>query len=325
MKNRVIILVLAFTGSLLGWGVAVAQEAPVSVRVSLDTATIMIGDQLGLNVQIAAPTGTRIQQIQFGEWEKAGKVEIVDIGPLTTVAETPELLQQQRVLFTTFDSGYHRLPSLAVIYELNGVTDTARSGNLGLRVFTLPVTEDTPILANKDIVTEPINFRDLLPYGVGILAALLLGLGWWKWSGRTAKKAAVLPPPPVPAHVLALEKLAVLEQVASWQHGETKAFQSELTYILREYLENRYQVPALEATTPEILVQLRTIAVESDYATAIKDILETADLVKFAKAVPPLEVHPRALVAVRDFVTATQAQPEEEAPAISANDKETTP
>jgi hypothetical protein len=325
MKNRVIILVLTLTSSLLGGVSTAAQEAPVSVRVSLDTASIMIGDQLGLNVQIAAPTGTRIQQIQFGEWEKAGKVEIMDLGPLSTIAETPELLQQQRVLFTTFDSGYHRLPPLQVIYELNGIVDTARSGNLGLRVFTLPVTEDTPILANKDIVTEPLNLRDLLPYGLGILAVVLLGLGWWKWSGRKPKKATSPPPPPVPAHVLALEKLTALEQAASWQHGEAKAFQSELTYILREYLENRYQVHALEATTPEILVQLRTIAAVPDHTAEIKSILETADLVKFAKAVPPLEVHPRALAAVRDFVMATQALPVEEEPATTANDKETTP
>ncbi|MEL7221632.1 MAG: hypothetical protein AAGJ93_09955, partial [Bacteroidota bacterium] len=89
--------------------------------------------------------------------------------------------------------------------------------------------------------------------------------------------------------------------------GKIKQFQSELTYVLREYLENRYDIQALEATTPEITQQFQGIDLADSTQQQLKSILDTADMVKFAKAKPPLEVHPKALSSVKAFVLETKA------------------
>lgn len=281
----------------------------VNVNMDLDSTVIFIGDHLGLTINIVAPSNASIKNINYGKWADAGKVELLDLGDLNTIATTPELLLQQRLLFTTFDSGYHRLPSLEVIYELNGIQDTARSSNLGLTVATIPVQEDADIMANKDIIKEPINFVDFLPFVLGLLViAIIIGIIWRASAVRKRKAMPPAPPPPpIPAHIIALEKLDHLEAAATWKIGDIKGFQSDLTYILREYLENRYELQALEATSPEIIKDLQRLKLDED--GALRTVLNTADLVKFAKAIPAEAVHAQSLVQVRNFVTTTKYTP----------------
>lgn len=278
--------------------------------MDLDSSTIFIGDHLKVAINVVAPKGTTVKSINYGNWADAGNLEILEQGKLNTVATEPELLLQQQIVFTTFDSGYHRLPPLEVIYQLNGITDTVNSGNLGLTVKSIPVTEEADIMDNKDIILEPINWRDFLPYILTILAVILLIGIVWRVSATAKRKAQppAPPPPPVPAHLIALGKLDKLEADASWKQGDIKGFQSDVTYVLREYLENRFGMHALEATTPEITRSLK--ARQLDEEGHLRQVLDTADMVKFAKAVPAEEVHPRSLNRVREFVITTQEKAE---------------
>lgn len=68
-------------------------------------------------------------------------------------------------------------------------------------------------------------------------------------EGRRAEK-------PLLPHELALQKLVALQQQKLWQKGDVKPYQSELTFIIREYLENRFNIQALESTTDEIVQNL---------------------------------------------------------------------
>lgn len=299
-----------FFVTVLSLVVGTSLMAQVRVRMDLDTSTIFIGDHLGLTINVVAPQGTTVKSINYGNWADAGNLEVLEQGKLNTVATEPELLLQQRLLFTTFDSGYHRLPPLEVIYELNGITDTANSSNLGLTVVTIPVQEEADIMDNKDIIREPINWTDFMPYVLGLLLiVIILGI-IWRASTIAKRKTAppVPPPPPVPAHLIALEKLEKIAAAASWKQGDIKGFQSDVTYVLREYLENRFGMPALEATTPEITKALKARQLDQD--DHLRQVLATADMVKFAKAVPAEEVHVRSLNQVREFVVATQEKEE---------------
>lgn len=296
--------------SFSGW-------AQPNVQVKFDNAHILIGDHIQLTVDIAAAPGTAIEAIGYAQWAE-GKVDVLEEGPLNTIVEAPQLLMQQQIRLTSFDTGYHRMPPLEVIYSLNGVRDTARSSNLGLTVATVPVEEEAELRDNKDIIAEPFGVLDALPY---LLAALLVGFVIWYVLRRRARTHAVpaaLPSPPAPPHVIALEKLDALAAAAAWERGDIKVFQTELTYVLREYLEARFNINALEATTPEIMRDVQRTPLATDHADALKEVLDTADRVKFAKAVPPVAVHPAALAAVRAFVVATAA-----VPAPADNDNET--
>lgn len=285
-----------------------ALLAQVNISVKLDQSKLVIGDQFTATVNISAPEGTTLQGVHYGPWEEES-VEVLDVKPIVTSSQSPQLLLQQEIKLTSFDTGYHRLPALEVIYILNGVTDTATSNNLGLEVMGLLVQEDAPIRDNKDIIKEEKNWQDALPYGIGLFILLALaGLGWWISKRKAKEKPAPPPPPLIPAHKVALSKLSALKKKNLWQEGHVKAFQSELTYIFREYLEKRFGLNALEATTTAIKDQLSSIAIEKDQQKGLVNILETADMVKFAKAIPPEDIHTKALVNITEFVENTKKE-----------------
>src|SRR5690606_8174161 len=90
--------------------------------------------------------------------------------------------------------------------------------------------------------------------------------------------------PPRPPHELALEQLALLSAQKLWQNGKTKAYYSELTNILREYIEARFGVTAMEQTTEEIIMAMKRLPdFDTEKINAIRRVLFLADLVKFAK------------------------------------------
>lgn len=109
-----------------------------------------------------------------------------------------------------------------------------------------------------------------------------------------------------PAHEVALEKLEVLRKSAKWREGDIKGFQTDLSFIVREYLENRFNIHALESTTREIVTSLDTkMLVDADIQT-LRDLLQIADLVKFAKAKPNDDIHEQFLDSAVGFVEKTK-------------------
>ncbi len=298
MNRPIYYLLFSF---LLAWS---SLSAQVRVDINLDSTTVLIGDQLGVGISLFVPEGAAIAEINYSKWAESGQAEILDQSPLNTVKAGPTTLMEQRLLLTTFDSGYHRFEPLEVVYLQDGVRDTTYSSDLAMTVATIPVTRESQIRDNKDIIEEEINWLDALPYFAGLVLLGLLVL-----FGRQLlfkKKAPIKepPPPPRPAHEIALEQLEQLEADAPWQRGEIKAFQSDLTFVLRSYLENRFDIQALEATSPEINQAMAKQSLDEN--GRIRSVLDIADMVKFAKAKPELSAHPKALETVRAFVLDTR-------------------
>mgnify|MGYP001559896564 CR=1 FL=1 len=69
-----------------------------------------------------------------------------------------------------------------------------------------------------------------------------------------------------------------------------KAFYSELSDILRRYLERRYGMEALEHTSSEILEELKRRSLDKETLDAAARVLTGSDLVKFAKLAPSYEL-----------------------------------
>jgi hypothetical protein len=78
-----------------------------------------------------------------------------------------------------------------------------------------------------------------------------------------------------------------------------------VTDTLRGYIEERYSIPALERTTDELLHALRVSPLSPEQYQMLANMLRTADLVKFAKAVPTPSENEQLLQAARDLIRAT--------------------
>jgi len=117
-------------------------------------------------------------------------------------------------------------------------------------------------------------------------------------------------PPPIPAHIIALEKLDKLKAEMLWQNGKLKQYHSQLTDIVRDYIERRFYLPALEQTTEEIIFSFRNVAVDKESMGKLKQILILADLVKFAKELPLPNENEISMTNAYDFVNGTKKDEE---------------
>ncbi len=235
----------------------------------------------------------------------------------TTQQVGSSTLYEQQFRFRLWDPGANVFLTPAIAYQHNGEVEVWNTENQ-MTTYVIPPkgtsaeTDSLQIAPIKTIITEPTNLSDYLIYfiilGIVLLGGLIYLLVTKYWSVRKAiptdeqeEEKIILPP-----HVVALEKLTQLADEKLWQKGEVKRYQSELTYIIREYLEGRYSIAALESTTSEIISQLKTTLTDPAHQSSLQRILQVADLVKFAKAQPDEEVHISFLNEAEGFVHATK-------------------
>jgi hypothetical protein len=299
--------------SLLLLSLALSAQQSTNTRVlaraELGNANIIIGDQVWLEVTISVPPSTTVEPLQAGFINEVTGIEAIEEKALMTIATTPELLLQQRILITSFDTGYISIPQLPYLYVgPDGKRDTAFTNDLLLTVRTLPVGEDDELQPIKPIIREPVNAYDF--WWVFLLGVLGL-IGYVSYSRFKASRRVEVAPPPPPADLKALNALKDLEKQGLWEKGSTKEYYSALTKIFREFLESRFQVPAMEMTSRQINTALELKSdLSEEQLSEMSRLLQLSDMVKFAKATPEAELHVQSIDRVRTFVRKAGPKPE---------------
>lgn len=138
-----------------------------------------------------------------------------------------------------------------------------------------------------------------------VITALFLFLIRVCRNRKKRGKTVVPEGPPKPPHEIALEALSRLEQSDLLKKRDMKLFYIELSEILRRYLGACFGVDTLDRTTWEIHQMLREVGVSLSISDTTRDILEEADLVKFAKCFPPPDVSLKRLEQTRKLVQQT--------------------
>ncbi|MEO1513627.1 MAG: VWA domain-containing protein [Bacteroidota bacterium] len=289
-------------------------SAQPQVSARLDSTRILIGDQLKLSLSARYSPGTRMLAPDLSFLDSLTSIEVLKVSLPDSSSDGSQLLFQQELIITSFDSGAHFIPAIPFRYILNGRNGMATTNELLLEVAT-PQIDTIPLAPIKWIMEEPFNFEDIYGWLIGVFGLILVGfLIWWYIRYRNRPKEVVAKPAIViPAHELALQKLEELKAARLWQQGEVKAYHSQLTYIFREYLENRFKLQALESTTDEIARQLSQIQLlDQETERQVRQMLQQADLVKFAKAKPPEEIHDQLFQLTESFVLQTRSRMAEE-------------
>lgn len=303
-----------FTSALVAILLPISLIGQIDAVAKLDSNSIMIGDQLNLRIEIAHIPDLKVQEIDISPLEVKPEIEIINQSKLDTVYNKEEVILRKDLTITSFDSGYHWIPEIPVQYTYQGQTSTVKTLRNHIEVRTFPITTDTLALQPiKDIIAEPINFWDALPFIAGGLGLVAIGILVWYLFFRKPKEAEpkVIFVDNRPAHIIALEQLETLKKKKLWQSGAIKTFHTELTYIFREYLERRFEIRALESTSDEILVGLRNQnkqEIEERWYQEILKLLQVADLVKFAKAEPPIQMHEEMLSLTERFIRYTKEE-----------------
>jgi hypothetical protein len=277
MKKQIIYILLLLSM------VAYAQQKPM-VKAVIDTTNIRIGEQFEFKITVQDTANVIIPKL-----EKLFGLEIIEDKKIDTL--TNQLIK--RYILTGFDSGAFYIPQQQIfIRQKLYLTDS-----LLINVATVAIdTLKQKMFPIKTIQQEPYQFDDFKPYVWYVLLALII-IGLIIYLALRKKKEILeeVYVPALPPFEEAIQKLHELDEKLLWQNNQIKEYYSELTEIIRAYIERELKVPALESTTDELIETLtdfkdsKSIVTTKETIKKLRDLLREADLVKFAKSKPMSE------------------------------------
>lgn len=277
-------------------------QKPISVHTT--PRKILIGDQINLWLEYQQ-AGSKLPTIQWVKLpDSLNGMVWVEKGKTDTIQTKDSIILKQKLVLTSFDSGSYYIPSLP--YSVSG--KSFRTDSLLVQVQSLNVDTTKAFKPIKGVRDLPISWLDYWKQfllGIAILALFVFLIIYFIRKRRN-KKAESPKVPPEKAHERALRLLAELEKRQLWQSGEIKAYYDNLSQIIREYLENRFHMSALEKTTDELLRTTHKMADLKPFRKQLRMILQTADLAKFARANPLPEEHEACIKAVEEIVIKTK-------------------
>jgi hypothetical protein len=268
-----------------------ARAQQPGAQASLGSDTALIGDQLCLSLELTVPDGSKVTWPVFEDTLVRGVEILRRTGVDTLAKEGGQFTLKQELLITSFDSGNYAIPPVPFRFlELRDTTKYyTETRPLKLYVKSPDIDPAGDIKTIKPPLKAPVTFAEIAPWLGGAAFLLLAGLGLWYYLQRRKKEEPVFrirQKPKLPPHQIALEALETLKQKKLWQAGRVKEYYTELTDIVRVYIEDRFGIMAMEMTTDEIMAALKGTGVPDSHRGKLYSTLAEADLVKFAKSRP---------------------------------------
>ena len=287
-----------------------------SVSAVIDSTVLYVGEQTKITFEWSQPKKGKVQAPLFSDTIVSG-LEIVERLSIDTTANGETyLLIKQSYLVTSFDSALLFIPPQPFILG----NDTQYTNPLSLKVVSIPVDTTQKAIADiKPVYKPPFNwplFWQIVWIQLLVIAVAVLGI----WLYRRYKKQHVAKDEEAevqdtrPAYEIALERLNTIRQEKLWQKGRPKDYHTQLTDVLRDYIRRRFEINATEQTSAEVLQAIQPCLKEQKESfVLLQNILQLADLVKFAKYHPLIEEDEKSLSRAYSFVENTK-QVVEEAP-----------
>lgn len=296
------------------------------VTSTIDTTKIRIGEQINYKINVEVDSTALVV---FPEGQTFMPIELVEALKIDTTKRDAKFLLSRIYKLTQFDSGVYTIPRQKIIIgEQPFFTDS-----LQVAVNTIEVdTTKQKLYDIKSIIEVEKNGNNWWKWLLGILAAIALIafiLYWFIWRKKPlteAEEIALLPP--YDRAKLALKKL---DESQFLIRSEVKEYYSELTFIIRKYLDEKVYDRALESTTSELIYRLNLlkdgnqIPISNDTIKNLESILQRADLVKFAKSSPDAalaEMDKSTIDKAIDHVKVSLPEPSEEEKLLDQKYKE---
>ena len=269
--------------------------------ITLDTNAILIGEQISFKIE-CVDIEKAINWPLFNDTIVDG-IEIISRSEIDTISNSNTDKNtysfSQEYLITSWDSGAYYIAPI----KLNSNLSTE---GLLLNVMSVSTDQNSEIKDIKEPLDAEYEFKDFMIWIILLLTIILIVYLLKKYVFNTKDKVEKkIIKKIIPAHITALKELNHIQQKELWQSGKIKQYHSGISEILRKYMEHRFQFIALELTTDEILSYLKkTISIEEHLE--LKQILQRADLAKFAKSKPNEEENKQSMELAKRFVDKTK-------------------
>ncbi|MCX6174091.1 MAG: hypothetical protein NTZ27_04990 [Ignavibacteriales bacterium] len=302
-KLRSAVIILFFSLTIL-------RAQNISVSANTDTTTYKVGDYIKYQIEIKHD---KVISVNMPSVKDSIKVlEYIQTLPSEKNEVGNQVIERYNFIFSKYDSAKVTIPAITLEYIM-GRTITKkliRTDPVTITIRTLPVNAQEDFRDVKDPLRLPLNW--LLISAIAVLILLLIVLLYYLYQRYKKKKALkenILPEIKIPPHEIALTHLHELEEKKLWQNGFVKQFHSEVTEIVRQYFEERFNFRALEMTSAEILAVLSFMEEGKKIVRTSDNFFSNADLVKFAKFEPMPKVNDEMMNQAYEVVNQTIPAP----------------
>jgi BatD DUF11 like domain len=259
------------------------------VTASVDSTAIKIGEQITYKIQVEVDTTSLVV---FPEGQTFQPLEMIESYKIDTTKQSDKYKLIKRYGLTQFDSGVYTIPRQKIVIG----SQTIFTDSIKVEVNTIAVdTTKQPLYNIKPIIEvnkSPSKWWLYILITLVIIGVVGFLLYWFIWREKPLteeEKVALLPP-----YERAKLALQELDKTNYLENEEIKDYYSELTGIIRKYLDEKVYDHALESTTDELVNRLlllkegNQIDLSKEDIANIDSILRRADLVKFAKSKPDI-------------------------------------
>ena len=280
------------------------------VSAAIDSTTLFIGDQTDLHLRATCEVGEQVQLPALDK-ELIPGIEIVEKTVVDTATLSDGRVQYNQYLtLTSFEDSLFYIAPLPFVSG----DDTVWSESLMLNVvqpFEMDST-DMAITDIKGIYKAPIWWWGILRWVLLALAIAGVGVGGYylitylQSRMRKGEEETAAAEPLRPAEEVALEKLDAIREQKIWQTGQVKEYHTQLTDVVREYIDRRFEVSSVEQTSDETLRAMRPLlSSQKELYEQLRKMLTLADLVKFAKWTTTPDENEQSLRSAYAFVKET--------------------
>lgn len=278
----------------------------ITVSATTDTSIYKVGDFIKYQIEITHVKGVTtylpsvkdsIKTLEYIQTLLPEKKEVAN-----------KVIERYNFIFSKYDSSQVTIPSITIEYvDLGGSTRRSIKTNpITITVRTIPVNVQEDIRDVKEPMKLPLNWLLIGLIVLGIFALLVAAYFIYQYyKKKNALKENIITEVKIPPHEIALAKLLELEQKKLWQNGFVKQYHSEVTEIVRQYFEDRFNFRALEMTSAEILAVLSYMEEGKKIVGISDNFFSNADLVKFAKFEPMPKVNEEMMRQAYEIVNQT--------------------
>lgn len=284
--------------------------AQVTVDVSMDTLLIRIGEQTKIHLQVSMDVTSKYVLPEYADTIVAG-VECLEAGEaiVEPINEGKRILVSRDYLVTSFDSGHYYLPPMEVLVD----EKVYPSQNMSLKVESVDVDLEHPeqFYPPKDVLAPPFAWEDwALLFWLSIALLPMIGLCVYFIVRLMDNKPIIKHirlTPKLPPHQKAMKAIETIKAEKQWTAEDSKEYYTQLTDTLRVYIKERYHFNATEMTSGEIITKLQEVQ-DVESMNELRNLFQTADLVKFAKYSTLINENDMNLVNAIEFINATKVE-----------------
>ena len=259
-----------------------AQE----ISNTVDTTNIRIGEQIIYKINIKTDS---LGPIRFPESKDFLPFEVINESKLDTNSLDKKYIISKQFALTHFDSGVFYIPAPKIQF----LNKEVRLDSFRIKINSVVIdTTKQGLYAIKPIMKSKTQFDFLYWLYVILTLSLIAFFIYYRNQIFSFFKIHKLEIEYFTPYEKAIKELSAIKKLKYDSNVDVKNYYSNLTFIVRNFLNQKIINNALECTTKELIIRLNLLKNSKKYDLSnptiknIDNIFSRADLVKFAKHEP---------------------------------------